>query len=145
MGGALESSRIPHVDVERCDVEVARDNYVVGRGCNGVYVLAQLLHPAKFVLIVLVIKFAAVGHVHAHHFGAAACCADDARVGVGVAHSKVLHHVGKPNFGQDGNAVPLPLAEVRTFVTHLGKHFGGKHFLLHFGFLHAQHVGLGFF
>ena len=91
---ANEYGWVPYVDIGWRNVEIACNHDVFGWLGNGVYVIAQLLHPTQFVLVVLVFQFATIWHIHAHHFYAVACCANNARFGIGLACCKVGHHIG---------------------------------------------------
>ncbi len=51
---ANESSRVPYVNIGWRNVEIACDHNVFGWFGNGVYVIAQLLHPTQFVVVVIV-------------------------------------------------------------------------------------------
>jgi len=142
MGGTFEGFRVPHVDVGGRNVEVASHHERVAGLGDRSDMDSELVEPAQLVLVVLVVERAAVGHVHRHHFHAAAVGGDDARLGIGLARREVGARIVETHLRHDGHAVPLALTEVRRVVSHLAESERWEHFVGHLRLLHQEHVGL---
>ena len=98
MGRAFECFGVPDIGVGRCNVVVTCHHQVVGGFGNRCHVRRQSIHPAEFVLIVLVVKGSPIGHIHRHHRHTTAVGSDDASFVIGLTHHEVVAHIGEPGF-----------------------------------------------
>ena len=138
----LEGLRVPDVAVLGGDVEVAGHDHRRVRAARGGQVGAQPAEPGQLVVVVVVPDRAAVGHVDRREADATAGGGDQAGVGVRIGTvGEAVHHALEPDLGEDGDAVPLPLAVMGALVAEGGEGHRGEGGVGELGLLHAEHVG----
>jgi hypothetical protein len=103
------------------------------------YHVTQFLEPRQLVDVVRIVERSSVRYVTRHHAHAAAGRGDEASFGIIVTES--ARHVLDAESREDGDAVPLPLAVVRAFVTEVAQRGGREFDVVLFGLLDQDHVG----
>ena len=136
---------VPHVSIFGRNVEITAYNNIIGGCTDGIEVLSKSTEPRQLVLVVIMIKFTTIGDITRADLNSATGSSDDACFFILLnSWSKVLHDVLKTDLGNDGNAIPLALPEMRTLIAECCDCFCREEILLQLRLLHAQHIWLHF-